>query len=351
MDSLLDYYPTIVNLCGKLSFQELKSLSRVSTGWWEVSDSFVVSRALLNINKQNEVQFLRKYKHVKVFDVKLSEVLSRLPECTEELKLVFSEISPSDFKHLQKLKNLKSLSFYNCYLPEETPNPAELVLGLHSLEITLNQERHFTFFQELIRANEWIENLSFEFGHNIKNKEPFKELLRNIHLSNLEKISIKPMIHMRLKDELIDFIRNHSNIKDCSLLSLVINDRVIKTLRESCGHLERLSLESCQIYELETSDVAVKELKLMRGLKHLDLTYTNFHVDYLETFNPKHLESLGLGCIPLASVKTRPILHSMKNIRVLDLSQFDPATAGFPDDGPVLDSSILPFVAEQMPYI
>lgn len=146
MDSLLTLDPSIINICGRLSFQELKSLSLVSDGWREVTDSFVISRAILNINKPCGIEFYRRYKRVKVCEVDLKDVISCIPDSIEVLELKDSGIN---FMQLKKFKNLKSLTVDHASLPKQTPIPTDLVLGLQSLNIKVNGDS-LELFQELI---------------------------------------------------------------------------------------------------------------------------------------------------------------------------------------------------------
>lgn len=354
MDTLLRFYPTIVSLCEKLSFQELKSLSRVSKGWWELTSSFVVNRTVIEFNaydKPCEIEFLRKYKHVKINNIALSAVLDKLPDSLETLKLFFSQIQVQDFRHIQRFKKFKSLSInYPEFLifNEDSLNPVDLMLGLQSLEVCLYED-DLSVYQKLIHANGSIRSLSLYFTTSDEDTSEgaFNDFLRSIRLPNLLEFAIEAR-NIDLADGLRVFIQNHKDLTVCSLTNLEIKDDVISNLRRTCEKLEKVSLEGC----LELTGVSLKELKRMKALKHLDLSETSFAGYDLEKFRPRQLESFKIcysedaAIEGLTSVQFQSMISLMRNIRVLNLSELQT------DSGdPVLDCSILPLIAKQMPHL
>lgn len=337
MDSLLPFYPVIVSLCEKLSFQELKSLSLTSKGWWEATDSFMIKRALLNMNKPCGIEFFRKYKFVRISKVDLKDVIVRIPDSTEEINLETSGID--SFKQFLKFKRLKNLTVDNFSLPQVTPTPTELTLGLQSLRANAT-EKSVSLLQTLIGANSSMESLSLEFStYNYGlYKKDFKVFIKNIHLPKLLTFSITGF-YFDFKDELIEFFEKHKDLKDCSLNGLEVNTQVVKSLRRNCRNLERLSLETC--VGLEPTQNTSNELKLMTKLKHLDLSYTSFTVADLEKLHSRQLQTFKMAFIWVTTPQAKSILQSMRYLRVLDISQCQGD----------LDSSILPYIAETMPQL
>lgn len=294
--------------------------------------------------------FLRKYKYVKVDDVGWHHVFSRgvpIPDSIESIEfggLLGGTIEY--FELLQKFKKLKSLRGFHLSTLTQMPNPTMLELGLRSLEVDGVWSESLNLLQELIRCNPSIESLTISCFPDMDGRE-FKNLIRNIHLPMLQEFSVRlAEADFEVKDELISFFQNHTNLKDCTLNEMKIDDQVIRALRESCVNLERLSLEECYF---PRSNRILNELRFMmqvHRLKHLNLSHTSFPVEDLEIFNPAQLESFRLGniYIPLSSMQTRSMLQSMSNVMVLDLSQYRKGDT-------YIDSSILPFIAEKMPLL
>lgn len=347
MDSLLSYYPTIVSLCDKLSFQELKSLSLVSKGWYEATNLFIVRRTVIKFHKCHpcEIEFSRNYNDVIIYNSDLNDVDEKLPENLVALEISFCRID--DFKPLHKLKKLKSLAIHFPQLFEPS-SIMDLVLGLQSLEVSTS-ETDLSIYQELIRANGSIRSLTLCFttvDEDLYEGE-FNDFLRNIHLPKLEHVSLYSCSYLNLSDGLKDFCQNHSDLKVCSLTNLKILDDTITILQKNCKKLEQIKLEKC----LELTGVTLKVLKLMKELKHLDLARTSFPVKDLERFNPRQLETFTFCFAETAridgffTVHLKSMLQSMYNMRVLDLSGLKS------DYGVALDFKILPFIAEQMPSL
>lgn len=351
LDSLLAYDPAIVSLCSELSFQELKSLSIVSIGWYEATNSFVINRAVFHLNEKSiQVGFFRKYKQVEVRKFlrnwSFIKALCILPDSVEELDLFHNTIiSPEVFKQLQKLTKLKRLGFYNCRFFTRMPSPTELALKLETLIACVHAES-LDIFEELIKANNSIQNLSLNcangsFIGNWTFSEDFETdlnvFLKNINLPVLQSFSITLKIgslDLELNDGMRCFFRNHRNLKVCVFKNLLyyIDDQLIRTLRHNCKHLERFSCDSP-----EESEYTLEEFKLMTKLKHLDLGYSSFDPDEAAEFNPRQLESFTMNFSGLLSTQTLSVLQSMTNIRCLDLCS--------------VSSSIIPFLAEQMPHL
>lgn len=348
MDSLLSYYPTIVSLCEKLSFQELKSLSLASKGWYEASNSFIVNRTIIKFEeeKDGEIEFDRKYKHVKVRTIDYNDVHDKLSDSLETLELVCSAIE--NFSKFKKFKKLKTLSLNHSYILEEDFGPTDLVLGLDALKV-YTEEQDLNTFQLLIRANGSIRSLSLEFTSYDEDlfEGEFNDFLRNIHLPKLQELSITTT-ELNLRSGLKDFFPNHKDLKVCLFNDVNIKDETVTVLRTNCTKLEKVGLKRC----VDLSGVTLNELKLMSRLKHLDLAYTNFTVKDLENFNPRQLESFRIRFAGVASVggldsmQTQSILLSMSNLKVLNLSGLQ----SYNGDS-VLDCRILPFIAEQMPNL
>lgn len=334
MDSLLRFYPAIVSLCDKLSFQELMSLSLVSKEWLDATDLFVVKRALFVFLKEHGIAFpRRKYKFVKISEVDLELVIDTVPDSAEDIELETSRIS--NFTQFLKFKKLKSLTVDGFSLPQEAPTVTELALSLKSLKI-IGTEDGLSLFKELIGANSSIESLSLDGGCTFY--EEFEDFIRNINLPNLMSVSITNLDHY-FKDMLIDFFCKHKNIRCCSLDKSEINAEVVRALGKNCKNLERLSLRSC--YFLEEREVTSNELNLMSKLKHLDLSYTSFTAEALEKLHSRQLQTFKMAHIQVNPTQARSILKTMKYIKVLDISQW----------GKNLDSSILPYIAGIMPNL
>lgn len=348
MDSLLNFYPTIVSLFDKLSFQELKSLSLVSKGWYEATNYFIARRTVIKWEKYHpcEIEFTRHYNDVKVCSIGFNDVVEKLPKNLVALDTSLCRIE--DFKPLQKFKKLKSLAMHFVNFAEPS-SLMDLVLGLESLEVT-TRETELSIYQQLIRANGSIRNLSLCFSTDYEDlyEGEFNDFLRNIHLPNLQQISLYTCGNLNIGACLKEFFQNHSGLKACSLINFKISDDTIKVLRKSCDNLEQVKLYKCP----ELTGATLNELKLMTGLKHLHLGSTNLPVKDLEKFNPRELETFKL-CFSetapidgLLTVHIKSIFQSMRNMRVLDLSGLKS------DYGNVaLDFNILPFIAEQMPNL
>lgn len=61
MNDILRFYPATANICEKLSFKDLMSLSFTSKSLWDATYSEVIKRSVLHIRGPRKIQ--RNYKH------------------------------------------------------------------------------------------------------------------------------------------------------------------------------------------------------------------------------------------------------------------------------------------------
>lgn len=228
MDILLSYNPAVDSICQKLSFGDLKSLSRVSKSWKEVTESILIKRTILHFDdnaKPCNIKFQRKYKNISLKSIQIERVKSHLSlEDVEYLKLTNMDLATINI--CENFKKLKSLDIDSCVLSKKV----KLDMGLTFLKVFSLEKRTLTVAQELIKTNDSIHNLNL----NIFPKEDnfvkfFNDFLQNIFLPKLHTFAIQlPLtdLYCGLKK----FLKNHTNILVC-------------TVNGKLPTLERFSLE------------------------------------------------------------------------------------------------------------
>lgn len=223
----------------------------MSKGWYEATDSILISRTILHFPKNHElvdeVGFMRKYKHLKIEDMEFDKVLTNMnvKDCLETLEFENCDILIEDFKKLRQFKTLKSLTIKKCTIDNVNEITAmDLVTGLQSLEVTVDEES-LNLYKELIRVNSSIRTLRLRICST--ETDINTDFLRNIHLPALQELLITSGgVNICLDDGLKPLFQKHKDLNSCVLIGLGTKDEVISVLRRSCTKLEKLSLEECE---------------------------------------------------------------------------------------------------------
>uniref|UniRef100_T1GCP3 F-box domain-containing protein n=1 Tax=Megaselia scalaris TaxID=36166 RepID=T1GCP3_MEGSC len=323
MDTLLNYYPVITTLCGKLSYRELKSLSCASKGWWEATNSLIVNKTLLKIDKPCCVKFQRKYKYVKIDKIDFEMVLPTLPDSIAIFN--FKQIQIKDFQIFKRFKKLKGLWFYLCDFPAEIPNKEALIFGLESLHIMLSNTNEIALVDNFIKANNKIEDLQIQVS--IYDDESSAEImvntvLANIHLPYLKEIYIRGWDNSDFNCGLIGIFKNISSIKSCKLKYLKLSDTIFENIHNTCKKLETLSIVKCE----NLTGHFLKDIKKVPTLKHLELFKSEINVEELQKIYIPQLTSFRVSLSEdspvsgMNSIQTQSMIKHMINLTVLDLT-------------------------------